>query len=556
LRNLLRNRSGWNRCRWCAPAAAAFLTALCVSLFAEGAAKPLETLQDAAPPSEFQAGLTALQAKDFEAALRHFTVAEQSAPADARVHNFRAIALAAVGRNGEASAEFENAIRFDAELEDAYRGLGFLEWTEHRPSEAIAHLKRAEALAPNDSFAHHYLGRVLLDQGENLRALRELDLSRDLWPNDPAFLIQIASANSSLERQADAQKALERAADLPLTPRQTAQVASLFAATQDAPAAVALMQKFCAELKPIRPDWARFDLALAYLLAGEYESAGAAAREYLDSIPADAKKTQDAGEAWSLIGIVAARRGDATGSLNALNHAAELSPGREESWLNLTLELMSLARTSEAVSAAQKGLAAIPKSYALRLRLGAANLAAGHYEEAEQQFRELVNAGDPLPLSYVGLAQALLRNGRAEEAANELLAARQKLGDDFLLAYFCGIALDRAGKSAEALRAYEQAVERNPKSVEARLGIAKTELALNRVTESIAQLKQVLLLDPSNVQAARLLSRAHRRAGDAANAAKYAGIAGAEEEPQPDRTLLGDFIAPDWAIPAEDAAAR
>ncbi len=536
------------------PAAAVFLAALCV--FAEGSAEPLYSSQDAAPASEFQAGLTALQAKDFEAALRHFTVAEQSAPADARVHNFRAIALAALGRGGEASAEFENAIRLDAELEDAYRGLGFLEWTEHRNSEAIAHLKRAEALAPNDSFAHYYLGRVLLDQGENLRALRELDLSRDLWPNDAGFFIQIASANLPLERHADAQKALERTADLPLTPRQTAQVASLFAAAEDARAAVALMQKFCAGLKPNPPEWARFDLALAYLLAGDYESASAAAREYLDSVPADARKSEAVGEAWSIIGIAAARRGDSARSLEALNQAAELSPTREESWLNLTLELMSLGRTSEAVSAAQKGLAAIPKSYALRLRVGAANLAAGHYEEADQQFRELVNAGDPLPLSYVGLAQVLLRNGRAEEAASELLAARQKVGGDFLLDYFCGLALDRAGKSAEALLAYQQAAARNPKSVEAQLGIAKTELALNRVTESIAQLKEVLLLDPSNVQAARLLSRAYRRAGDAVNASKYAGIAGAEEQPQPDRTLLGDFIAPDWAIPAEEAVAR
>jgi tetratricopeptide (TPR) repeat protein len=533
--------------------AAAVLAALCV--FAEGAARPLYALQDASPPSEFQAGLTALQAKDFEGALRHFTVAEEAAPADARVHNFRAIALAALGRRGEASAEFENAIRFDAELEDAYRGLGFLEWTEHRPNEAISHLERAAALAPGDSFAHYYLGRVLLDQGESLRALRELDLSRDLWPNDGGFFIQIASASLSLERRADAQKVLERASDLPLTPRQTAQVASLFAVAQDARAAVALLQKFCVGLKPNPPDWARFDLALAHLLAGEYEPAGAAAREYLDSIPADARKTQGTGEAWSIIGIAAARRGDSAGSLEALNRAVELSPGREESWLNLTLELMSLARASEAVSAAKKGLAAIPKSYALRLRLGAASLAAGHYEDAEQQFRELVNAGDPLPLSYVGLAQVLLRNGRAEEAASELLAARQKVGDDFLLDYFCGLALDRAGKLAEALPAYEQAVARNPKSVEARLGIAKTELALNRVTESIAQLKEVLLLDPSNVQAARLLSRAYRRAGDAANASKYAGIAGTEGEPQPDRTLLGDFIAPDWAIPAEDADA-
>ena len=115
---------------------------------------------------------------------------------------------------------------------------------------------------------------------------------------------------------------------------------------------------------------------------------------------------------------------------------------------------MSLGRPAEALSAAQKGLAVAPTSYALHLRLGAVNLSAGHYDEAEKVFRQLVNAGDPLPLSYVGLAQVLLRTGRAEEAAGELLAAQQKIGNSFLLSYFRALALDREGKPGEALAAY------------------------------------------------------------------------------------------------------
>ena len=77
-----------------------------------------------------------------------------------------------------------------------------------------------------------------------------------------------------------------------------------------------------------------------------------------------------------------------------------------------------------------------PNSYALHLRLGAANMAAGHYAEAETAFRDLVTAGDPLPTSYIGLAQVLLRTGRAEESVAELTAARQKLGANFQSAIF------------------------------------------------------------------------------------------------------------------------
>src|SRR5207253_11144647 len=66
-----------------------------------------------------------------------------------------------------------------------------------------------------------------------------------------------------------------------------------------------------------------------------------------------------------------------------------------------------------------------------------------------------------LPTGYVGLAQVLMRTGRAEEAAVELAAAGQKLGANFLIAYFQGLALNRAGKHADALPAFQEAVRLN-----------------------------------------------------------------------------------------------
>jgi len=72
---------------------------------------------------------------------------------------------------------------------------------------------------------------------------------------------------------------------------------------------------------------------------------------------------------------------------------------------------MDLSRYADAISATQAGLAANPKSYALHLRLGAAYLSTDRYAEAEQTFRELVRAGDPLPTSYIGLAQVLPTHG-------------------------------------------------------------------------------------------------------------------------------------------------
>jgi tetratricopeptide (TPR) repeat protein len=161
-----------------------------------------------------------------------------------------------------------------------------------------------------------------------------------------------------------------------------------------------------------------------------------------------------------------------------------------------------------------------------------------------------VEAGDPLPTSYIGLAQVLLRMGRAEEAATELSAAQQKLGAAFLISYFRGLSLDRAGKRSEAIPAFQEAIQLNPSSAEAHLELGKTELTVGHVNDAIAELEEALHLSPGNVQARRLLSQAYQRAGDVKRAAKFANTS-TETPPTAEGDLLGDFVLPEWQTPQE-----
>ena len=67
-----------------------------------------------------------------EDALAEFTTAEREHPENARIRNFRGILLVQTAKNAEAAAEYQEAIRLDPQLEDAYRNLGFLRWTERQ----------------------------------------------------------------------------------------------------------------------------------------------------------------------------------------------------------------------------------------------------------------------------------------------------------------------------------------------------------------------------------------------------------------------------------------
>ena len=485
-----------------------------------------------------------------EAALAELTAAEQEDANDPRIHNFRGIVLARLGQSTEAAAEYQEAIRLDPLIEDAYRNLGYLEWTEHHLERARVALVRAVELSPTDSFAHYYLGRVQLDGQLYAEAFRELELSDVPWPVEPGFLIEVAAGYLALGRQEEARKTLHQLASLPLPDAQTVRVASLLLAVHENDTAIGLVRKLSgrqgAELAP----WAQFDLSLAHLLAGRYEEAADQVQHFISALPSTPSESDQIVPWWSLAGIAYARLGQGDRAVDAFDRAAALAPDREEYWLNLTRELMELSRYREAISAVQEGLAASPESYALHLRLGAADLSAGRYEEAETVFRNLVEAGDPLPTSYIGLAQVLLRMGRAEEAASELSAAQRKLGAIFLISYFRGLSLNRAGKRDEAVPAFQEAIRLNPNSPEAHLELGKTELAVGRVNDAIVELQHARHLSPGNLQAQRLLSQAYRRAGDAKRAAQFADTS-TEAPPAAEGDLLGDFVLPEWQMPEE-----
>jgi superkiller protein 3 len=485
-----------------------------------------------------------------EDALAEFTEAKRESPEDARIHNFLGIVLVRLEKNEEAASEYHEAIRLDPQMEDAYRNLGFLKWNEHELEPAREALDRAVKLSPNDSFAHYYLGRVLLDEQLYAQAVREIESSAVPLPADTSFSIQLATAHIALGNRDKARKLLEQLATVPLDDQQSIHVASLFLALRENDSAIRIIQQL--DKSPSTPEnlWRQFDLALAYLLAGNYGKAIAQADFYQHAVTRGDANAHESAEAWTVLGIAAADLKQNDRSLNAFHKAAALAPGNEENWLNLTRELMELSRYSDAISAIQDGLAANPKSYALHLRLGAAQLAAGHYVEAERVFRDLVFAGDPLATGYVGLAQVLLRTGRAEEASDELAIAQQKLGRNFLISYFRGLAFDRSGKREEAITAFQDALKLEPSNAEAHLNLGKTEMSLGRLDAAITELQEALRLSPNNEPARRLLSQAYARAGDKEHALAFAATSANAPE-NVEAGLLGDFFVPQWQMPPE-----
>jgi Flp pilus assembly protein TadD len=488
----------------------------------------------------FAQGLLALKQNRFDLALQQLTAAEQQHPSDARVRNFRGIVLVRLGRNAEAEAEYRESIRLNPRQPEAYRNLGFLDWTTHRLPEADKALRTALGLAPADHFTRYYLGRVELEEQQYAPAVDDLEHTSELWPQDPELLLALAAAESAVRRDGREATALAKAGTLQLNDAETVRYGSLLVRSEPERGIEVFRKLATGQDTP----WARFDLALAFLVAHRPGDAISIA----ESIARRESPLQ--APAWTLLGIAAARTHDQERALAAFREAARLEPGDEERWLDLTRQLMAESNYDDALRAVQQGLARNPDSYALRLRLGAVYLRSGKYGEAEGVFRDLIAHGEPLEATYVGLAQALLQTGRAAEAADELGQARTRIKNSFLLAYFLGIALDRAGKPEDSEAAFREAVALAPQNAEARLGLGKSELRLRQPGPATADLKQALQLDPSNSQAKRLLAQASMMQHDPVAAARYASETQPEPIPHPEALEQDDFVLPSWQYPS------
>lgn len=489
--------------------------------------------------SHFERGLVELKQNHPRTALEQLTLAEQLRPADARIRNFRGIALTQIGNRKEAAAEYKQAIRLNPKLVDAYRNLGFLDWSEGKTREAKDVLSKAVQLAPDDSFARFYLGRVELQGGAFRQAIHDIEQSGLAWPRDPEFLLQLADGYDSIGENKKASGVANELESMSLSPEQTLSLASVLARLHENDRVLALLQR----LHQQHGDgfWIDFDMARAEQISGRSRQAAA----HAVSLAARC----GCWEAQSLAGIAQAQLGEHDAAIKSFRQAAKTDPHHEERWLDLTRELMGVQDYEQAINAAGEGLRNNPRSYALRLRLGAACLSAGRYSQAGQIFRNLIDHGDPLPTSAVGLAQVLLRTGRAGEAAAELAQVQKRIGNSFLLSYFRGIALERSGKPQAAAQSFRDAVRFSPENSEARRWLGEAELESGHAAAAIVQLTRSLEQNPSDASARILLGRAYQMARNPKAAARITHDIKPAALPKPQGNESEAFFLPPWQLP-------
>jgi Flp pilus assembly protein TadD len=118
------------------------------------------------------------------AAIPAWKIAIAKHPKDARPHNLMGVALAAVGNNSEAIAEYNKSLELNPDSSRTHNNLGSALAQEGRFDEAMVQIRKAVELNPDGGVEHINLGHLLDVTGHRQEAIGELKKGIELAPKN------------------------------------------------------------------------------------------------------------------------------------------------------------------------------------------------------------------------------------------------------------------------------------------------------------------------------------------------------------------------------------
>ena len=135
-------------------------------------------------------------------------------PRNAQALALQGFVLAAQNRMRDAIASFDDALAVDSGLGNAWLGRGLCRIHQGDTQAGREDLLIAAAMEPQRAVLRSYLGKALGDAGETRRAHHELNLAKQLDPNDPTAWLYSALMNEQNYRINEAVRDLQESQDL------------------------------------------------------------------------------------------------------------------------------------------------------------------------------------------------------------------------------------------------------------------------------------------------------------------------------------------------------
>jgi serine/threonine protein kinase/tetratricopeptide (TPR) repeat protein len=179
-----------------------------------------------------------------------------------------------------------------------------------------------------------------------------------------------------------------------------------------------------------------------------YPQAAAAAQRALELDPASA-------DAHASLGFVKLNwEWDWEGALHELGRAIELNPSHETAHRWLSAFLAGIGRADDALRIARRAAELDPISVLPRMNLGIVHLLAARYEDAEAEFRYVLEKDPTFARAYGFLAWSLSLLGRHDEALPVARTGVERSNQHAMFVYVLGTCLALSGQMDEARKVF------------------------------------------------------------------------------------------------------
>ena len=419
------------------------------------------------------------------------------------------------GKLNDAALEFKQAIRLDPNYSDGYTGLGLVQLAQNNPGAAANTFKQAIKVNTGDWTAHYGLGQSLLNQGKTDQALKELNTAQYQFPN--SWPVRLA-LGKCFELQGNTVAAVSNyQASIAIKPENTAAylgLANIRESRGDIEISISELRSGL-ELMPNNQDL-QLRIGDQSLRVEKIDDAIKAYQAVLNTNPGNAKAADGLTTAYYMKSNKETTGGyfgdnDFDNALAMIDKAVQMNPN------DIKLRLAQAKLRS--LSGDEVDLSKIPPptNDGERISYAQALMAQNRFAEANTEFQGVLsrtpNAKQTFALADLELmvhdldnAQAAYQKAagmpggadRARRGLAQVSKAREAARKNMTLASDFA----RKGMAGSAVDAFHDTVFQNPKSADARLGLAKALEDISKATpvqlrEAAFQFRAYVALSPN-----------------------------------------------------------
>lgn len=196
-------------------------------------------------------------------------------------------------------------------------------------------------------------------------------------------------------------------------------------------------------------------------------------------------------------------KGDTAGGISDLKEYLEAEPEDDGAWLALGTAYAAITHWTDAAKALARAVQLDGNVVDARLAYARALVRLGRLDDAAFQLLQGARREPPDPRVLRELGVVFYDKRLYDKAARWLAQAVEAAPDDARAAYALGLAHEARRDIAAAIAAYREAVRRDPAHADARLTLADALASIGEHEQAIAELEALLSSEHRNEQAAQ-----------------------------------------------------